>query len=150
MRRVLFYITIYMAIVLLTACSKPDKKEKKTQIEKAFLEAATTEVSTMLLLIRNGQMAYKIENDTYMECLPSPPDGGNDSKPDKWVDAGGFEEINFEPVGRVYYQYAVNISVDGQSFTATATGDVDENGVKVRHTITSSSPAPKRSPANEY
>lgn len=152
MRKKLFCVTICLMIALFVTCSKTEKKkeEQKSEIEVALLEAAAIEASSMLRLIRNCQTVYQAENDVYLECAPSPPDGGTDAVSDKWVDAGGFEEINFRPEGRVLYQYAVTVSEDGKKYTAMAMGDVDENGVKVKYTATNSSPAPKRKPAKEY
>ncbi len=70
--------------------------------------------------------------------------------PDAWVDAGGFESIGFRPGGFVRYQYACTVSGDGRSFRITATGDLDGNGVRAIHTVTSNNPMPKKEPANEY
>lgn len=66
------------------------------------------------------------------------------------MDAGGFEAINFSPGGTVRHQYAVTVSDDGRSYTITATGDLNENGVKAVHTLTSGNTKPRKVPANEY
>ena len=150
MRKLSFYVVICLVAVLLAGCSKAEKKASKSQIELAVLKAASAEVSSMLMGIRTLQMAYKVENNMYMECWPSPPGGGTDDIPDVWVDAGGFGDIGFRPEGRVRHQYAVIVSPDGKSYEITATGDLDKNGVKVVYTVTSSSPRQKREPANEY
>ena len=44
-----------------------------------------------------------------------------------------FDEIGFKPSGNVVYQYAVTVSADGKSFIATATGDVNEDGIKTTY-----------------
>ena len=150
MQKLLFYVFICLVVVLLAGCSKPEKKAPKSQIELAVLKAASAETSSMLIGIRTLQTAYKIENGVYMECWPSPPGGGTDNIPDVWVDAGGFGDIGFSPENRVRYQYAVTVSPDGQSCEITATGDLDQNGVKVVYTVTSSNPRQKKEPANEY
>ena len=153
MRKLLFCIIVCLAVFQLVGCSKPEKKAQKSQklgIETAILKAASVEVSTMFSLIRTNQMAYKAETGEYMECLPSPPDGGTDAVPDVWVDAGGFEEIGFRPEGRIRYQYAVTVSADGRTYEIIATGDLDENGVKAKHTVTSANLMPKKEPVNEY
>ena len=104
----------------------------------------------MLMGIRTLQTAYKIENGSYLNCWPSPPNGGTDAIPDVWVDAGGFGDIGFVADGRVRYQYAVTVSPDGRSYEITATGDLDKNGAAVTYTVTSSNPRQKKVPANEY
>lgn len=115
-----------------------------------MLKAAKVEVANMLMGIRTSQMAYKIEHGVYRECYPSPPGGGTDAVSDAWIDAGGFEDIGFSPGGTVRYQYSVTVSDDGKSYEAIAVGDLDRNGVRVRHTVTNSSRKPKKEPANEY
>ena len=150
MKKLLFYVVICLVVVPLAGCSKPGKKVSKSQIELAVLKAASAEVSSMLMGIRILQTAYKIENGVYMECWPSPPNGGTDAVSDVWVDAGGFEDIGFRAENLVRYQYAVTVSPDGRSCEITATGDLDKNGVVVVYTVTSSNPRQRREPANEY
>ena len=48
------------------------------------------------------------------------------------------------------FQYAVEVSDGGKFFTATATGDLDENGVNVMYTVSNAQPAAIKSPADEY
>ena len=150
MQKLSFYVSICLVAVLLAGCSKPEKKASKSQIELTVLKAASAEASSMLMGIRTLQTAYKIETGVYKDCWPSPPDGGTDYFPDAWVDAGGFGDIGFRAENRVRYQYAVIVSPDGESCEITATGDLDQNGVKVVYTVTSSNPRQRKEPANEY
>ena len=119
-------------------------------METAIIMAARSEASSMLFRIRSRQLVYKARNGVYLECLPSPPDGGTDAIPDVWVDAGGFEEIRFRPGGTVSHQYAVTVSKDGQSCKLTAVSDLDKNGVKAIYTMTDSDTKPVKTPADEY
>ena len=150
MRRLLFPVILYLLVVLLIGCSKSDKKAKKPQMDTVILMAARVEAAAMLTRIRNRQLIYKAKNGVYLECLPSPPDGGTDAIPDVWVDAGGFEEIRFRPGGTVSHQYAVTVSEDGQSCKMTAISDLDKNGIKAVYTITDSNPEPTKVPEDEY
>ena len=150
MKKLLFSVILCLLIVLLAGCSKPDKKTKKPPMQTAVLKAASMEVAAMLSNIRTCQVAYMAEKGAYLECYPSPPDGGTDAAPDVWVDAGGFEIINFSPDGAVRHQYSVTVSEDGKSYTITATGDLDENGIKAVHTLISGNTKPSKMPSNEY
>ncbi len=119
-------------------------------METAIIMAARSEASAMLFRILKRQNIYKAKNGVYLECLPSPPDGGTDAIPDVWVDAGGFEEIRFRPGGTVSHQYAVTVSKDGQSCTVTAVSDLDKNGISAVYTITDSDPEPTKVPEDEF
>ena len=149
MERFRFIIAACLIVILLACCSGSDRKAKST-LKGAVLNAARTEVSSMISIIRTCQTTYRAERGVYRECLPSPPGGGTDVVPDVWVDAGGFEDIGFRPSGRVRYQYAVTVSADGNSYEITATGDLDENGVKAVHTATNSNPKARKQPPGEY
>jgi len=100
-------------------------------------KSGQAEVFRNLDAIRTCQERYFSEHGVYLECKVSPPHGGTDVEPDQWMDEGGFSEIDFEPSGKVLFQYAVEVSDDGQSFIATATGDLDEDGEKVIWTLDS-------------
>jgi len=150
MRKLLLLVILCLLVVLLADCSKPDEEAKKLPMQTAILKAATAEVSAMLLGIRTCQTAYMAENGVYLKCYPSPPDGGTDAVADEWADSGGFGAIGFNPGSAVRHQYAVTVSDDGNSYTITATGDLDENGIAAVHTVTSGNTKPRKAPANEY
>lgn len=95
-------------------------------------------------------LQIEAEPSLYVECQSSPPTGGADDKPDEWTDAGGFQDIGFEPNTPVRYQYAVAVGSSGDTFEATAIGDMDGNGVMVTYTITDGSPDPVKHPGDEY
>ena len=85
-----------------------------------------------LAAICKAQEAYKAKNNTYHLCKESPANGGTDDKPDPWVDEGtpgvdAFADIGFKPEGPVRYRYSVTKAAEN-SFTVTATGDLDEDG----------------------
>jgi hypothetical protein len=103
-----------------------------------------SEAKSNLGAIRATQVAYSAEWNKYTPCKPSPPEGGTDAVPDEWKNAGGFEMIGFAPEGKVYYQYAVEVGDNGQSFRATATGDLDGDGKPTVFFITDDSTDIKR------
>ncbi len=107
-----------------------------------------SEAHANLAAIQAAQESYYAENGVYFECKPSPPDGDADGALARWMDAGGFTTIDFGPDGDVRYQYEVTVSSDGQSFTATATGDLDGDGEQAIYTVSTESesyPKPIRS-----
>jgi len=85
----------------------------------------------------------------YIACKPSPADGGTDAIADPWVDAGGFTEIGFDPAQPVLYRYEVALD-RSMGYVATATGDLDGNGVEVKFTITKDSSVPAKSVMEEH
>lgn len=96
------------------------------------MKSKTAEATTNLGAIRTCEEAYYAEEDTYIDCAPNPAGGGDDSTPDPWdLPAAGFDNIGFEPEGDVRYMYEVEtpsvlaLTVD-TTFTATATGNLDE------------------------
>ena len=92
-----------------------------------------------LAKIRACEETYRAENDVYLPCAASPPGGGTDSAPDSWFDvSGGFTAIGFEPNGPVRYQYEVIAA--NTTYTATATGDLNENDIQVVFSVTDSQP----------
>jgi len=100
-------------------------------------KANVAEAIKSLATIRGLEEVYRAEHDTYIACDPSPPAGGTDAKPDAWIDAGGFDLLGFAPDGPVRYQYAV-YGATQKTYTATATGDMDENGTPVIYSVTES------------
>ena len=97
--------------------------------------AKVSEAYVNIAKIRAAEEVYRAENDVYISCAASPPNGGTDSEPDPWVDvSGGFATIGFEPSGPVRYQYEVTAT--GITYIATATGDIDENDIQVTLTVT--------------
>jgi len=94
-----------------------------------------SEATGNLSAIRTAQESYYADNGVYLECRPSPPEGGISSTPAEWIDAGGFTAVGFGPDGNVRYQYEVPVSNDGQFFTATAKGDLDDDGEQAIYTL---------------
>ncbi|MGA1791609.1 MAG: hypothetical protein ACMUIM_08990 [bacterium] len=110
-----------------------------------------SEAVSNLGAIRNIEEAHYAEEGYYLPCKPSPPNGGTDNWPDPWVDAGGFSVVGFEPSQRyLYYQYAVTVSEDRQSFKATAVGDRDKDGIPAVYTATNASYGVDHPPLGEY
>jgi prepilin-type N-terminal cleavage/methylation domain-containing protein len=92
--------------------------------------AKTSEAKANLGNIRTYEESYYLAEENYLACPLHPatvPQGiavlwGDTQVPDEW------EELGFEPQGRIRYSYKVETSGDKQSFTATANGDLDGDG----------------------
>jgi prepilin-type N-terminal cleavage/methylation domain-containing protein len=97
---------------------------------RAFtVKAKTSEAVNNLALIRKLQQIYKSEYDTYATC-PSNPNawaaGPGASTPRSWdANIAAWDRLGFEPDGVIRYQYRVTTAPG--SYTATATGDIDED-----------------------
>ena len=97
-----------------------------------------------LAAIRVCLEAYFAENDTYLACPTNPSKwaaGKGASTPIPWDEGTAFDKIGFRPKGNVRYQYSVATGASGiaTSYSATATGDLDEDGEVWVLTITSPS-----------
>jgi hypothetical protein len=131
----------FLVTLLLSACARDERKK--------VMDAQAVEATLNLTAIRTCQAAHKALKGVYIECRPSPLGGGTDAAPDAWEDAGGFGDIGFSP-GPVRFQYAVIVGDDGASYTATALGDLDENGVQVTYTVTNTNSRPTKKPKDEH
>ena len=104
------------------------------------LKAKTSEAKSNLGSIRTCQEAYKAEKDVYVACTRYPDTADTDTSENSqtWTPtASNFSSIGFAPSGKVYYDYEVTIA--GNDFTGTAYGDLDDDGVEARYTLSSSS-----------
>lgn len=105
------------------------------------MRSKTAEATGNLSAIRTAQESYKAENDVYLVCAATPAGwaaGAGASTPLTWVTGTSFETIGFEPDGSVRYQYAVaagSVNPIATSFSATATGDLDEDGTAAVYTV---------------
>ena len=101
--------------------------------------AKISEVKENLAIICEAQVSYRAKHGTYHPCKESPANGGTDNIPDPWVDEGtpgtdAFADIGFAPKGPVRYKYSV-VRVSQRTFTAVATGDLDEDGKLARFMV---------------
>ncbi len=129
-----------------------------TKLQHFYLTSKMSEATRNLATVRTAQLAYKAENDVFMECGPSPPDpAGTDGRTYTWVETpngsgeNGFKEIGFEPDGVVRYQYEVSVAKD--QFMATAIADLDDDGVPCTFTLDNKAlgySKPVRDPAGEF
>jgi prepilin-type N-terminal cleavage/methylation domain-containing protein len=125
--------------------------------QKYQVKAKESEMSMNLATIRICQECYKSENDIFLSCDPSPDIMPNGS-PVQWVPVGpAWDEIGFEPDRTVRYQYEVVTGAASSSggtarttFDATATGDIDQDGLTVKWTITEKEPKPFADPKGEH
>ncbi len=113
-----------------------------------ILNVGPAEAFRNLAAIRVCLEAYFAENGTYLVCPANPSKwvaGKDASTPIPWDEGTAFDKIGFRPKGDVRYQYSVAAGADGiaTSYSATATGDLDEDS-KVRvFTVTSSYKKPR-------
>jgi prepilin-type N-terminal cleavage/methylation domain-containing protein len=121
------------------------------------VKARESEMSMNLSTIRICQECYKSENDVFLSCAPSPvvmPYGS--AVP--WVPVGAaWDEIGFEPDRTVRYQYEVvtgaassSGGTDRTTYDATATGDIDQDNLTVKWTITEKESKPFADPKGEH
>lgn len=110
------------------------------------LKAKTAEAKTCLNSLALAQIAYHGESDTYVACAANPgavPGTGRSAWNAANVD---FATIGFFPKDNlVHYQYASTSAVLTADFTATATGDLDGDGVfavyQIQHNTEFTGPA---------
>jgi prepilin-type N-terminal cleavage/methylation domain-containing protein len=104
------------------------------------MRAKTAEATSNLAAIRTAQESYRAEEDTYLACAADPAlwaAGAGASTPIAWDAGTAFETIGFEPDGNVRYQYAVVAAGAGitVAFSASATGDIDEDAAVATFTV---------------
>jgi len=110
------------------------------------MKSKTAEATTNLGAIRTGETAYYAENDKYKTCDATPTGGGLSVTPVEWLGDPGvaeFADIGFEPDGWVRYLYQADAvpTTTPDSFTATATGDLDEKLPRAVYKIDSADPS---------
>ena len=119
-------------------------------------KAKESEARNNLAAIRTCEESYRAEEDRYHPCLAS-PDSIPVADSVTWVDVGTpatpgdpasgncFEDIGFEPSGKVRFQYAVTMmDVNRTSYEATAEGNLTGDEV-VTFTMSNDNPKPERS-----
>lgn len=89
--------------------------------------AKTTEAKSNLGEIWTLQEAYRAESDTYVQPSGTLPEGLYDG-------TTGWAELGFYPKGTTRYAYSIT-NADATSFTAQATGDIDNDGQNDTWTI---------------
>jgi len=127
-----------------------EAQAKIAELKQAALVEMEKEAADNLVAIAAAEETYKAANKKYLAAMASPAEGGTDGNADAWADAGGFTDLGFTPSGDVLYKYEVTVGRNGTSFRATASGDLDENGIGVVFTITNDNPTPTKSPENEH
>ena len=121
------------------------------------MRSKTAEATSNLAGIRTGEEAYRSENDEYL-AAPVPatpattyPAAAPTAKGVMWVPnaSGTFRTIGFAADGLVRYVYNVQViaadAVAGTPpcFTATATGDLDDDNVNAIYVVSNDSVTPE-------
>lgn len=110
-------------------------------------KSKTAEAKMSLYAIAMGQIAYHGETELYVVCNPNPA-GAPTTIKRTWDNANAdFRMIGFQPKdSNVFYTYASTSTDVLFDFTATATGDLDGDGVlavfQIQHNTPFSGPVP--------
>lgn len=126
--RAFLFILAIIAILI----SLPEMKEA---FNRGRCEAISSQARGNLQNICNSQEAYKNQHGTYINCPKNPSQISTDAGSQWQMNMAGWKDINFTPVGNMYYQYEV-INATKNSFTAIAVGDLDHDKVYSKYTIT--------------
>ena len=109
------------------------------------MRSKTAEATSNLAGIRTAEEGYWAENDVYLACPTTTagttyPDATPDAGGEMWVAtaAGNFTPLGFQADGVVRYAYEVVINVADAVpfFTATADGDLDDEGGDATYMVT--------------
>ena len=125
-----FFVLILVVIAVLVSLP-----EMKAAFNKGRYEAISAQARVNLDNIYSAEEAYKKDNGTYINCPKNPPQMPADASNQWQRDMTGWTDINFNPVGDIYYQYEV-INATKKSFTAIAVGDLDQDEIYSKFTIT--------------
>ena len=95
------------------------------------LKARTAEAKKNLGEIKTCEEIYNAEYDRYMSVQIDPrAQELLDNKRVAWPTNSDFIELGFEPVGSVYFSYAVTaLGADNEGYSAEAYGDIDDDDV---------------------
>ena len=94
------------------------------QYKKFQAKAKAAEAKTNLGAIATCEEAYHAENDEYIVCGQQPASAPTSAQP-FGTPTGNFDNIGFEPAGKVRYAYAVP-AASTSTFRATAVTNVQE------------------------
>ncbi len=123
---------LLILVVIAILISLPEMKEA---FNRGRHEAMSSEARGNLQSICNLEEAYKNQHGTYINC-PQNPSQISSNGSGRWqMSMAGWKDINFNPAGNMYYQYEV-INATKNSFTAIAVGDLDQDKIYSKYTIT--------------
>lgn len=137
-------LMIVMAIIgILVAVTIPAYQNHVRKVKVSGAKANLGEIKIL-------QEAYRAENNTYLNCAATPPTLPTGSAV-AWAGGGiaAFTTLKFTPSGEVFFRYEVT-GASATAFTATASADLDGNGVAGTYTITHNGTVSGPVPANEY
>ena len=95
------------------------------------LKAKSSEGKTNLAAIRTAEQSYYSEFGFYVSAEPSPSEPGFNQKVGfvSGDPAGeGFEQLGWSPEGTIFFNYGVSTPANGDSYTASAGADIDNDG----------------------
>jgi hypothetical protein len=112
---------------------------KYAELKEAFnqgrYEAISLGAQSNLKTIHAREEVYRGKEDTYINCPKNPPRIPAGKKASWQDNLPGWSDIGFSPYDEVYFQYEVTEAAD-DAFRATATGDLDGDGIYSKYTIT--------------
>ena len=99
--------------------------------QRMQMRSKTSEVKVNMVAIRIAEVAYRSEFGSFLAAQVSPAAyGGSTAIP--FADTGpsgeNFATLGWETEGRIYFQYGVSASTDGNAFSIAAAADLDQNG----------------------
>lgn len=128
-----------MVLGILAAVAIPSflDYQRKSKRSEAELNLRAIEKAALRAFAENAAFPTGTAGPT--PAAPCCTEAGRRCRPDPtlWQDAP-WTELDFEVVAPHYYQYAYTGTADGQRFTATATGDLDCDGVEVVYQLVGS------------
>jgi hypothetical protein len=111
---------------------------KYTELKEAYnqgrYEAISLGAQSNLKTIHIREEVYKANEGTYVNCPKNPAQVPAGKKETWQSDLPGWSDIDFSPYDQVYFQYEVTNATE-DNFTATATGDLDGDGIYSKYTI---------------
>jgi type IV pilus assembly protein PilA len=95
------------------------------------LKARTAEAKKNLGEIKTCEEIYNAEHDRYMSAQIVPrAQALLNNKRAAWPTNSDFVELGFDPIGSVYFSYAVTtLGGDNEEYSAEAYGDIDDDDV---------------------
>jgi prepilin-type N-terminal cleavage/methylation domain-containing protein len=90
--------------------------------------AQAAEAGSLALAIADAQLQYRLRTGRFAGCEKNPPQVPGRSGAIWSKDPRGWKDLGFAAEGRLRYQYEVELTNDGRSFTVVARGDLDGDG----------------------
>ncbi len=98
------------------------------QYARFQLRSKTVEAKSNLAAMRAAQTAHFSEFGAYVAADPTPASVPGVVRVPFAPVTAGYQELGFEPTGRVFFSYAITVAGDGTGYTAESAADLDGDG----------------------